>query len=197
MGENCAKLFAAVASAAESSFAAAFATTAAESAAVAASDRCGILRCHFGVSRCGSKIRKLPRFRIRRHDYGMVRPRRDEFCERIQRRESVHRQHFERNTASATSMHNMFYQASAFNQDIGDWNTAQVTDMIFMFGHASAFNQDIGSWNTEKVTTMYGMFYKARAFNQDIGSWNTAQVTTIIICFFRFCVQSLHWRLEY
>ena len=38
-----------------------------------------------------------------------------------------------------TNMQGMFYSASAFNQDIGNWNTAQVTDMTQMFNYATAF----------------------------------------------------------
>ena len=51
------------------------------------------------------------------------------------------------------------------NGAIGDWNTEKVTSMYQMFYRASAFNQDIGSWDTGKVTTMYKMFQGASAFN--------------------------------
>jgi surface protein len=37
-------------------------------------------------------------------------------------------------------MYGMFFSASGFNQDIGDWAVDSVTDMISMFYKASAFN---------------------------------------------------------
>ena len=81
--------------------------------------------------------------------------------------------------SDVTNMSYMFYYASAFNQDIGNWDTINVTDMSYMFGFANAFDQNIASWNTGAVTDMGYMFYYASAFNQDIGSWDTGTVTNM------------------
>jgi gliding motility-associated-like protein len=92
------------------------------------------------------------------------------------------------NTASVTNMARMFYEASAFNQDINSWNTSAVTDMNSMFYNALAFNQDIGSWNTSSVTDMNSMFFNASSFNQNIGSWSTVSVTNMYSMFFNASV---------
>ena len=41
-------------------------------------------------------------------------------------------------------MYKLFYQASAFDQDLSGWAVQSVTGMGYMFNSASAFNQDLG-----------------------------------------------------
>ena len=88
-------------------------------------------------------------------------------------------------TSEVTSMKGMFWDAEAFNQDIGSWDVSNVTNMENMFFNAEAFNQDISSWNVSNVTSMAGMFLEAKAFNQDIGSWDVSNVTNILGMFQR------------
>ncbi|KAH8049915.1 hypothetical protein JL722_11699 [Aureococcus anophagefferens] len=86
-------------------------------------------------------------------------------------------------TASVTSMSEMFLDAPAFNQDIGDWDTSKVTSMNYMFFGAVAFDQDVGAWDTSAVADMSSMFYYAYTFDQDIGAWDTSSVTDMVNMF--------------
>ena len=81
------------------------------------------------------------------------------------------------NLSSVTSMKFMFYDCSAFNQDISSWNVSKVIDMGSIFCGCTAFNQDISGWNVSKVTHMQEMFLYCSAFNQDISGWDVSKVT--------------------
>jgi surface protein len=81
-------------------------------------------------------------------------------------------------TSNVTNMNNMFYQATIFNQPIGNWNVSNVTDMSYMFSYATAFNQDISGWDTSSVINMNYMFNVASAFNQDLSNWCVSLIPT-------------------
>eukprot|EP00978_Attheya_sp_CCMP212_P027430 scaffold91868_cov91-Attheya_sp.AAC.1 len=70
-------------------------------------------------------------------------------------------------------MGDMFYGASAFNQNLSVWNVSSITDMRSMFRSASVFNQDLGACDVSSVTYMPRMFYGASSFNQNLCSWDS------------------------
>merc|ERR1711935_841449 len=84
-----------------------------------------------------------------------------------------------------TTMRNMFYQASAFNQPLS-FDTSSVTATSYMFYYATVFNQPL-SFDTSSVTDMNGMFYEASVFNQPL-SFDTSSVTGMNYMFYRALV---------
>ena len=65
----------------------------------------------------------------------------------------------------------MFYRRLGLQPGHQALGSHSVTEMTEMFGDASAFDQDIGDW--DGVKNMAGMFDGASAFDQDIGAWDT------------------------
>ena len=83
------------------------------------------------------------------------------------------------NLSNVEDMHFMFFGATNFNSDIGNWDVSSVTNMYMTFASASNFNQDISNWNVGSVTTMESMFARAVNFNQNIDAWNVSSVTNM------------------
>jgi len=95
------------------------------------------------------------------------------------------------NTISASvTMSGMFYQAYAFNSNLGTgttpWDMSKVTVFTNMFAIASNFNNGdnsapINNWaiNTVSNVSMFLMFAGAVKFNRYISGWNTSKVNTM------------------
>jgi surface protein len=91
-------------------------------------------------------------------------------------------------TRSVATMHAMFSDALAFNQDISNWNVSNVDDMSAMFSITYSFNQPLTTqqvtvgastytaWDVSNVNNMNAMFANS-VFNQDITSWSVDNVT--------------------
>ena len=59
---------------------------------------------------------------------------------------------------------------------ISQWDTEQVTSMKDLFFCMTEFNEDISRWRVHNVRDMHKMFYGARSFNQDLSGWDVRKV---------------------
>ena len=82
-------------------------------------------------------------------------------------------------TSLVTSMTQLFYNNTTFNEDIWSWDVSSVTNMSHMFYNADSFNKDIWSWDVSSVNYIISMFYNADSFNKDIWGWNVSSVTNM------------------
>ncbi len=93
------------------------------------------------------------------------------------------------NTSVATTVSNMFLNATAFNQDLGVLNLPVCTAMDGMLQNCSNFNNGLASgvagtmtWalNTSTAFYMANIFAGCSKFNQNIGGWNVTRNTSLV-----------------
>ena len=82
-------------------------------------------------------------------------------------------------TEQVTSMKELFWSMSKFNEDISRWDVRNVREMRYMFNGASSFNQDLSGWDVRNVESMAAMFRNASSFNQDLNRWDVGNVSNM------------------
>ena len=71
-----------------------------------------------------------------------------------------------------TTLEGLFEGCSLINDvNITKWDTGNITSMKDLFFGCSAFNQPIGSWNVTAVTNIDNMLSGCAAFNQNLSDW--------------------------
>ncbi len=86
-------------------------------------------------------------------------------------------------TSQVSTMNQMFYKASNFNQDIDSWDVSGVANMNQMFEQTTKFNKPLSSWDVSRVEKMGYMFKQAKDFNKNISAWDVSEVTTMTFMF--------------
>jgi surface protein len=97
--------------------------------------------------------------------------------------------YFAWDTLEMTNMKGVFFGATDFDGDVGNWNTSLVTTTKTMFRDATNFSTDVrakrvrvggtdaeggklyDAWSMSSIETMDGMFSRCARFNQNISFW--------------------------
>jgi len=84
----------------------------------------------------------------------------------------------------ASSLTNMFDNASLANPDTSNWDVSNISSMIGTFRHAISATPDVSNWVVDNVNNMGSMFAGAISANPNVSHWNTSQVTSFSFMFF-------------